>query len=155
MHHRLYIKDWCSFLTWKIKPRVSSLLPRRPTPYCLSRLLQGTDWVDYGGYLSTVNSLLRSRNQFETIWALWHDVLSYWKHSSEDGNTLVINRWTWAATVVRQAVAFKQFSISSKWPRKCTHTMNTWTVDTKHHEFVLSCCLCQIMTTTFFQSSMK
>ncbi len=34
---------------------------------------------DFGGHLSKVNSLSRSRNQSEMIWALWHGALSCWK----------------------------------------------------------------------------
>lgn len=57
-------------------------------------------WFDY-------SELSFSRNQFEMIWALWCGVLSCWKHPSVDGYTVVINRSTWSATILSQAVVFK------------------------------------------------
>ncbi len=52
---------------------------------------------DCGGHLSKVNSLSCSRNQSETIWALWHGALSCWKyvrrwvHCSHKGMDMVSN----------------------------------------------------------------
>ncbi len=82
-------------------------LPFHHIPRCSIELRSG----DCGGHLSKVNSLSCSRNQSEMIWALWHGVLSFWKYSSEDGYPVVIKRWTWSATILRLAVAFKQCSI--------------------------------------------
>ncbi len=45
---------------------------------------------------------------------LWHGALSCWKYSSEDGYTVVIKGWTWSATILRYAVAFKRCSIGTK-----------------------------------------
>lgn len=39
---------------------------------------------DRGGHFNTMNWLSCSRDQFEMIWALWHDILYCWKHPSEE-----------------------------------------------------------------------
>lgn len=75
-----------------------------PHPWCESSVLPYPQSVLLSWDQGTVEAISVqgshcSSSQFETIWALWHDVLSYWKHSSEDGNTLVINRR--ATTVLR------------------------------------------------------
>lgn len=44
--------------------------------------------------MSTVISLLDSRNRFEMLWPLGHDVFSCWKHRSEDGYMVITEGWT-------------------------------------------------------------
>ncbi len=83
---------------------------------CSIRLRSG----DCGGHLSNVNSSSCSRNQSEMIWALWDGALSCW--ISEDGYTVVIKGWTWSATIIRQAVAFKRCSIGTKCAKKISLT---------------------------------
>ncbi len=74
--------------------------------------------------------------------------------ASEDGYTVVIKGWTWSATILRSAVAFKQCSISTKGSKVCQenipHTITppplAWTVDSRQDGSMLSCSLHQIMT---------
>ncbi len=79
---------------------------------------------DCGGHLSKVNSLSCSRNQSEMIWALWHGALSCWKYIRRC-YTVVIKGWTWSATILRQAVVFKRYSIGIKWPKVCQENIPT------------------------------
>ncbi len=65
--------------------------------------------------------------------------------ASEDRYTVVIKGWTWSATILRLAVAFKWCSIGTKGPKVCKenipHTITpppAWTIET--------CSLCQILT---------
>ncbi len=107
-----------------------------------------------GGHLSKVNSLSCSRNQSEMIWALWHGALSCWKYIRR-WYTVVIKGWTWSATILRKAVAFKRCSIGTKGPKVChenipphhytttTTSLNRWD---KAGWVMLSCSLCQILT---------
>ncbi len=74
--------------------------------------------ADCGGHLSKVNSLSCSRNQSEMIWALWHGSLSCWKYIRR-WYTVVIKGWTWSATILRSAVAFKRCSIGTQGPKVC------------------------------------
>ncbi len=89
---------------------------------------------DCGGHLSKVNSLSCSRNQSEMIWALWHGALSCWKYIRR-WYTVVIKRWTWSATILRLAVAFKRCSFGTKCAKKIspphthhytTTSLNRW-----------------------------
>ncbi len=73
-------------------------------------------WIEIWWLWSKVNSLSCSRNQSEMIWALWHDALSCWKYIRR-WYTVVIKGWTWSATILREAVAFKQCLIGTKGPK--------------------------------------
>ncbi len=85
------------------------------------------------------------------------------------------NRWTWSATILRQAVVFKRCSIGTEGPKLCQENIPltitpppAWTVETRQDGCMLSCFLRQILTlpsecrrrnrdssdqATFFQSS--
>lgn len=69
------------------------------------------DW-DLMTVQASTESSSCSRNQFETMWALWHGVLSCFKQLH--GHTLGIKRWTLPATIFRYKLAFQQFSVCSK-----------------------------------------
>ncbi len=45
--------------------------------------------------------------------------------TSEDGYTVVIKGWTWSATILRKAAAFKQCSIGTKGPKVCQENIPT------------------------------
>ncbi len=74
--------------------------------------------------------------------------------ASEDGYTVVIKGWTWSATILRKAVAFKRCSIDTMGAKVCQenipHTITppplAWTVETRQDGSMLSCSLCQILT---------
>ncbi len=73
---------------------------------------------DCRGHLSKVNSLSCSRNQSEMIWALWRCIILL-EVAIRRLYTVVIKGWTWSATILRSAVAFKRCSIGTKGPKVC------------------------------------
>lgn len=93
-------------------------------------------------HFSTVNSLSRSRNQYEITWGLWHDVLSCWKQTSEDAALLQRD-----GHGQQQQSAFKWCSVGTKGPKvykenipyNITPPPAAQTVDTGHDASMLSC----------------
>lgn len=63
----------------------------------------------------------------KSVWDDWtglsHGVLSWWKRLSDDGYTVIIKRWVWLATILRQAVGFKQCLIGTKGSKLCEENM--------------------------------
>lgn len=97
-------------------------------PWCKSNTYQrcpiGLRPVDCGGHLSTEYSCYCHVEEIcFRLFQLWTQC---WKQPSDDVCTVVIKRWIWSTTIVRQDVALELCSIHTKGPKcakKNAHTL--------------------------------